>query len=76
MTTKAETKKEKFNRIIPTRLNNFKLATERLAKLGNKYCFDYSEEDKKRIMEYVSHEIDMLKQQFNSPNFKFKENGK
>ena len=72
---KDESKKDKFNRIISGRLQNFKLSCDKLAKCGNQKYFDYTEEEKKKVLKYIDNEIDMLKKKFNHSPFKFKENG-
>jgi len=60
-----ESKKEKFDRIMPTRLENFEIAGDRLSKLSNKQYFEYTEEEAKSIINRAEKIVKMLKLKFN-----------
>ena len=59
-----ETKKEKFDRILPTRLDNFLLASSRLKNMANRFTFEWSEDDAKRILSVVEKELQDIKASF------------
>jgi len=63
-----ENKEEKFKRILPKRLKNFVVACDRLAKLGNTYIYNYTEEDKDEILKIIDVEVGFIKKRFNENN--------
>ena len=54
---KSTKKEEKFKRIAPKRLVNFKLSAERLSKCLNENYFDFTQEEKAYIIEQVNKTI-------------------
>ena len=75
MDKNKETKHDKFLRIVPKRLKSFKMACERLAKLGNKYQFKFSKEDKKVVFDCVDSSTKKIKDDFNETEINWEENG-
>jgi hypothetical protein len=57
---KSTKKEEKFKRIAPKRLVNFKLSAERLSKCLNENYFDFTQEEKAYIIEQVNKTIKKL----------------
>lgn len=49
----SDKKEQKFKRIAPKRLVNFKLSVERLSRCLNKSYFDYTEDEKQYIINEV-----------------------
>jgi hypothetical protein len=56
----SDKKEQKFKRIAPKRLANFKLSADRLSKCLNKAYFDYTDEEKQYINEEVNKTINKL----------------
>ena len=56
----SDKKEKKFKRIAPKRLINFKLSAERLSRCLNKSYFDYTEEEKRYIINEVNKSITKL----------------
>jgi len=61
----VETKNEKFERIAPKRVENFKLSAERLSKISNKVFFEYTDEQKAEILKEIEEVYKFLKSKFN-----------
>jgi hypothetical protein len=59
----SDKKEQKFKRIAPKRLTNFKLSAERLSKCLNENYFDYTQEEKAYIIDEVNKTINKF---FNS----------
>lgn len=57
---KSTKKEEKFKRIAPKRLVNFRLSAERLSKCLNENYFDYTPDEKAYIIEEVNKTIKKL----------------
>lgn len=56
----SDKKEQKFKRIAPKRLANFKLSADRLSKCLNKAYFDFTEEEKRYIIEEVNKSVNKL----------------
>lgn len=56
----SNTKEQKFKRIMPKRLVNFKMSADRLAKCFNKAYYDFTEEEKKYVMDEINKTIKKL----------------
>jgi len=59
-----ETKNEKFERIAPKRIENFKLSADRLSKISNKVYFEFSDEQRKEILKEIEIVYKFLKTKF------------
>jgi len=59
-----ETKNEKFERIAPKRIENFKLSADRLSKISNKVYFEFSDEQRKEILKEIENVYKFLKTKF------------
>lgn len=53
-------KEQKFKRIAPKRLANFKLSADRLSKCFNENYFDFTQKEKAYIIEEVKKTIQKL----------------
>jgi len=60
----VESKNEKFERIAPKRIENFKLSADRLSKISNKVYFDYTDEQKADILKEIEDVYKFLKTKF------------
>ncbi len=56
----SDKKEQKFKRIASKRLVNFKLSAERLSKCLNKAYFDYTDEEKRYVIEEVNNTVNKL----------------
>ena len=59
-----ETKKQKFNRIKPLRLDNFIISLDRLSKVGNSYQFECTDEEKQELFDEVDKQVSIFKSKF------------
>ena len=56
----SDKKEQKFKRIASKRLVYFKLSAERLSKCLNKAYFDYTDEEKRYVIEEVTNTVNKL----------------
>jgi uncharacterized protein YecE (DUF72 family) len=52
---------DKFKRITPKRISNFRIASERLSKISSKLYYDYTEDEMKEILKQVDEIYNSLK---------------
>lgn len=57
-------KLEKWDRIYPKRIENFRVSADRLSKLGNKYYFECTPDQKKELLDEVDKITKMIKNKF------------
>ena len=56
----SDKKEQKFKRIAPKRLANFKLSADRLSKCLNKDYFDFTENEKRYIIDEINKKVNKL----------------
>ena len=56
----SDKKEQKFKRIAPKRLATFKLSADRLSKCLNKTYFDFTEKEKRYIIDEINKKVNKL----------------
>lgn len=58
-------KNEKFQRILPKRIENFIVSADRLGKLSNKHYFNFTPEEAQKVKKKIEEVCKRLADQFN-----------
>lgn len=60
----GESKREKFIRLAPKRVDNATKALRSIGRLANRYTYDYDEADTQKILRHLQSELDEIKKKF------------